>query len=396
VELVKAKLTQAAGLLAEVGWDAWMVQFGRETGMLPDPIQELCVGVDVTWPSAFLLHRSGESVALVGDGDVELVRSVGAYSRVEGYTEGLGEPLRRQLASWQVGSLAANYSKFDPAADGLTHGAYLLLLDLLKGLPCRDGLLSSEPLVRRLREIKLEAEVLRIKRAVEVGEELFREVAAFLEPGVTEAQLHGFVREQMRNRGLGSSWDEESDPGVTFGPKDQVGHGGGGDVALREGETAFVDLGVVVEGYACDLQRTFYILREDEEDAPANVRAAFDAVRGALQTGFDALRPGLECTEVDAVARAALQGAGMPAPPFAFGHHLGRRAHDGGGVLGPPWERYGDAPHYLLEEGNVLALEFAAPTTDPHVGWVSLEENVHLSAQGPRWLSEPQERVICL
>ncbi|MDQ2830023.1 MAG: hypothetical protein M3Y74_13365, partial [Chloroflexota bacterium] len=43
-------------------------------------------------------------------------------------------------------------------------------------------------------------------------------------------------------------------------------------------------------------------------------------------------------------------------PQFAFGHHLGRTAHDGGGTLGPRWPRYGATPELLVEEGNVFAL----------------------------------------
>lgn len=49
--------------------------------------------------------------------------------------------------------------------------------------------------------------------------------------------------------------------------------------------------------------------------------------------------------------------AGYPEYKYATGRHLGRLAHDGAGVLGPEWERYGQTPHYPLEAGHVYTVQ---------------------------------------
>ncbi|HZJ10019.1 MAG TPA: M24 family metallopeptidase, partial [Trueperaceae bacterium] len=72
----------------------------------------------------------------------------------------------------------------------------------------------------------------------------------------------------------------------------------------------------------------------------------------------------------------------------ATGHQVGRHVHDGGVILGPRWERYGDAPYGALEEGNVFTIE---PTIlmSPAPSML-VEENVVVTASGAQWLSERQ------
>jgi Xaa-Pro aminopeptidase len=70
---------------------------------------------------------------------------------------------------------------------------------------------------------------------------------------------------------------------------------------------------------------------------------------------------------------------------------VGRAAHDGGTVLGPRWDRYGDAPLGLVEEGHVYTLEYGAPV--PGRGYVGLEEVVLVTSNGLEWLSTPQREL---
>jgi pimeloyl-ACP methyl ester carboxylesterase len=91
------------------------------------------------------------------------------------------------------------------------------------------------------------------------------------------------------------------------------------------------------------------------------VQKAFDTVRRAIQSAFDALKPGVECWTIDAIARKVVVDAGYPEYQHATGHTVGRAAHDGGGVLGPKWERYGKTPTYLVEAGNVFTLGRVLP-----------------------------------
>ena len=86
-----------------------------------------------------------------------------------------------------------------------------------------------------------------------------------------------------------------------------------------------------------------------------------------------------------------LVAAGFPEPMYALGHQLGRSAHDGGTLLGPRWDRYGAAPHGVVEAGNVFTLEFGTAVAGR--GYIGLEEDVLVTADGVEWLSTPQREL---
>ena len=109
---------------------------------------------------------------------------------------------------------------------------------------------------------------------------------------------------------------------------------------------------------------------------------------GALEAGRAVLRPGVCGWEVDQAARQALMQAGYPEFMHAFGHHVGRSAHDGATVLGPRWERYGTSIEGVVEAGNVFAIELGVQV--PGRGYIGCEEDVLVTSQGAEYLSEPQ------
>jgi len=124
------------------------------------------------------------------------------------------------------------------------------------------------------------------------------------------------------------------------------------------------------------------------------VSRSFEAVRDSIRAAFDALRPGAILHEVDAAARSTLVGRGFPEYRHATGHQVGRAAHDGGGVIGPLWERYGDAPRRTAEVGEVWTLELGVELEDH--GYLGLEEMIVVEPDGARWLSTPQTALPVL
>jgi Xaa-Pro aminopeptidase len=110
-----------------------------------------------------------------------------------------------------------------------------------------------------------------------------------------------------------------------------------------------------------------------------------------MDAGAAVLRPSAVGWEVDAAARVTLVDAGYPEPMYALGHQLGQSAHDGGTVLAPRWDRYGETPFGAVEEGNVFTLEYGVPV--PGRGYIGLEEDVLVTADGIEWLSTPQREL---
>ncbi|MGH2345939.1 MAG: M24 family metallopeptidase [Chloroflexota bacterium] len=391
--VVREKILQAVGLLREHDIDLWVAQFGRETHAHPEPSQDLLVGLSITWNSAFLIARDGTTIALVATGDADEARRADCYQEVIPYVQGIGPELLKVLERLNPRSIALNYSIDDAAADGITHGMYLLWHQLLAGTPYADRTVSAGPMLAPLRARKLPIEVERIAAAVARTEPIFDRLERFLRPGVTEKQAYAFVTDLLREEHLEPGWDPAHCPHVAIGPNTAYGHAGPSDIAVEPGHLIFMDLGVSLDGYCSDLQRTFYVAHPGEDSSPPAVRACFETVRGALEAGAAALRPGVAHYQVDDAARGHLVAAGYAPPPFAFGHHVGQKAHDGGGTLGPRWERYGKTPELPVELGNVFALEFAVPCPEPGHGYVSIEENVLLEESGVRWLSNRQQEL---
>ncbi len=391
--LVSQKVHQAQAILREMAIDCWIVQFAQETGLHPDPVQQGLIGTDVTWLSAFLIPANGDPIAIVGKGDVEKVRAVGAYPDIRGYVQGISDPLREALNAWQPRNIAITYSEDDHAADGITYGNYRRLRQALKGTPYLDHLVSAEAVVQRVRGRKLPEEVRRIRQACVLTAQLFDEIQGLLRPGVTGLHILDYAHAWMRERNLQPAWDPASCPCAPIGPRSPVGHVPAGDIAAETGDLIFCDVGVVYEGYRSDMQRTWYLLRPDEDHPPANIQIAWDTLMSAVKAGVRQLRPGKRGWQVDAAARRAIRDAGFPEPEFAFGHHLGTNAHDGGGVLGPRWERYGKAPQYPIEVGQVYAVEYAIPSSYPYQGWVSVEDDLQVTRSGVEWMVPPQRAL---
>ena len=394
-DLITAKHRQASELMPEHGLDCWIVQFARETGMRADPAGYL-VGMSVTWPSAFLLHRDGRSAAVVATGDQALAQMVGVWSEVRPYVQSPRETLIPLLDEWAPTAIGVTYDDSDHLADGITHGMLLVLESLLAGTPHADRLVSAGPLASAVRSRKLPEEVEGIRRAVRATEEMLARIEReLLRPGAVEREVQAAVHRWVREAGYGFAWEEAGNPLVNFGaPAGPLGHLPPGDATLQPGLLAHVDIGLTVDGFASDLQRMWYLPREGETAPPPAALAAFDAVLSAIDACVETMVPGVAGHEVDAAGRALLSGRGFGEPQFAFGHQVGLVAHDAGGLLGPRWERYGNLPEIPLQDGNVFAVETGVLVEG--IGLMGLEEQVALGPEGATYLSKPQRELKLL
>jgi Xaa-Pro dipeptidase len=394
MNLTRAKLNQAADLMESHGIDCWIVQFARETGLRSDPLAYL-IGAAVTWPSAFLLNRDGRTAAIVGTGDSAQVEATGLWDVVRGYVATPRDDLVAILDSWNPKSIGVTWSASDDTADSITVGMYRMLESLLAGTQHADRLVPAGQLAGEVRRRKLPDEIEGIHSAIAFTEQIFQRVENHLRPGTTEKELQRQIQDWVREAGLGFSWEELIDPMVEFGPRTgAMGHTPPGDHKLEPGHVIHVDLGVLRDGFASDLQRTWYWLNEGETAAPEPVMKAFEATRAAIDAGMAVLKPGRAGHEVDAASRRTVVDAGYPEPGFAFGHHVGRVAHDGAGTLGPRWERYGDGPDVRIEPSNVFAVEMDIDV--PGYGMVGLEEEAVVDDDGAHFLSNPQRELWLL
>jgi Xaa-Pro aminopeptidase len=391
--LIKDKVGQAIAILREFNVDCW-ITFARETVLNGDPVLDYLVTGDLTWQSAIILSSSGKTCAIVGQYDTQSISDIGAYDAVIGFVEGFRKPFVEYMATLKPRTIAVNYSKESEVCDGITHGMYLTLVDLLRELHLEDRIISAEEIISALRQRKTGRELASIKEAVRHTEEIFLLVGDFIRPGVTEQQIASFMHRELERRGLGPGWEAATCPAVFTGPDAAGAHYSPTTRQVQPGHLVNLDFGVMCERYVSDQQRTFYVLREGESSAPREVQQGFDVVVRAIESSRRAMKPGVRGVDVDAVARGITTTAGYDQFAHGLGHQVGRSVHDGTALLGPAWEKYGRKPFVPLEEGMVFTLE--PRVTIPGHGIATLEEMVVVTSGGAEYLTRPESQLLLI
>jgi Xaa-Pro aminopeptidase len=392
--LIQEKVKQAIEILKEGQIDLWLT-FVRETSGVRDPMLDFLIGPnDLTWPSALILTRQGEKVAIVGNLEKDAVSRQEVFDTIVGYDTGVRAPLRDTIARLDPERIAVNTSRNNVHADGLTHAMYEILRDYLKDTPYADRLVSAEPIVNALRGRKTQEELRRIRKAVEITDEIYRKTFEFIEVGMTELEIGEYMHQLARDYAVGLAWPAENCPAVNSGPDSPIGHSSPTEIKVERGHIVHFDFGVKYEDYCSDIQRLVYVLREGETEAPPEVQRGFITIRTAIEKSRQAMKPGVTGNAIDVIAREILTDAGYPEYPHALGHQLGRVAHDGGALLGPLWEKYGDDPNKELEAGQVFTIEPGLAV--PNYGYVALEEDVVMTENAAEYIGEPQRELVLL
>jgi Xaa-Pro aminopeptidase len=393
LEIIKEKHQQMPKILDELDIDCWMV-FLRETASTPDPIQPLVMGGDVVWQSAFVFaikDNEFQKIAIVGNYDANYEKSKGIWDEVIGYKEGISEPLLKLIKELDPKKIALNYSIDDVVADGLSHGLFLTLSSILKDY--KDKFISAAPIIRAVRGRKSKKEIELITKACELTMDIYEKIGSQIKPGMKETTIQKMFHDEMDQLEVVEAWARPNCPSVDAGPDKELGHDAPSpEMVTKKEHTLHYDFGIKLQGYCSDIQRMYFFGKEEE--IPEELQHAFDTVHGAITRAAEYIKPGVTGHSVDKIARDYVIERGYEEYGHALGHQVGTKAHDGGVLLGPLWERYGDAPKGEVEENNVFTLELHVKTED--YGAVSLEEDIVITKDGCRFLVPRQEEFICL
>jgi Xaa-Pro aminopeptidase len=391
--LVKEKINQAKQLLKEFDVDCW-ITFVRESQINRDPTLAFLVTADLTWHSALTISKNGKAHAIVGKYDQQTVEDTGAYDEVIGFVEGIKEPFHTYIKKLNPKNIALNYSEGSEIADGITHGMYLTMFYLLKKIGFEDRIISAERIVSALRERKSKTEIENIKGAIKITEEIFNKVSKFIKPGKTEKEIASFMKAEVEKRNLEFAWEPSVCPAVFTGPETAGAHYAPSDRKVERGHILNMDFGVKYNHYCSDMQRTFYVLEDDETNMPDDVRKGFITIVNAIEKSKQAMKPGVKAVEIDKIARDIIVDNGYEEFPHGLGHQVGRFSHDGTALLGPPWEKYAQKPFQALEEGMVFTIEPRLQVQKR--GTATIEEMVLVTSSGAEWLTTPQKEIILI
>jgi Xaa-Pro aminopeptidase len=388
--LIKEKISQARDILNELDIDCW-ITFVRESSILHDPMLDFLIEADVTWHSAFIITKTGDTYAIVGQMERPTIEDLGVYSHVFGYVEGVKNILLDTLKKIDPSNIALNYSTDSEICDGLTHGMYLTLHDFLSEIGFEDRIVSSERITSSLKARKTPYEVERIKTAIANTLDIISRATSFIQPGKSEKEVADFMIREAEKRDLEPAWEKSHCPAVFTGPDTADAHYKPTDRKVERGHVLNMDFGVKFENYCSDIQRTFYILEEGEDQAPPEVRKGFETIVEAIVRAKGAIQPGVQGVDIDRIAREHIVSQGYEEFPHGLGHQVGRFAHDGTALLGPAWEKYGRKPFIPLEEGMIFTIEPRLKV--PGRGTVTIEEMIVIRKEGAEFLAEPQKTL---
>jgi len=117
------------------------------------------------------------------------------------------------------------------------------------------------------------------------------------------------------------------------------------DEVIKEGELVIIDYGATYNGYCSDCTRTVMIGEADERQM-----VVYNLVEKAQKAAMNAVSPGVECKEVDRVARDIFAGEGYREEfGHSVGHGVGLMVHESPGL--------NSTNNQKLEAGMVVTVE---------------------------------------
>jgi Xaa-Pro aminopeptidase len=249
---------------------------------------------------------------------------------------------------------------------------------LQESFPPGAELAPAPGIVERLRTVKSDDEIDRIRGSVRLCSQAFRNALKFVRPGVREHELAAELDYQMRLLGAEGSAFETI---VASGSRSALPHAQPTPKALNNNELLLIDMGAALSGYASDMTRMVHLGRPSRK-----VRRLHQAVHDAQLAALDAVRDGITAGYVDRRARGILRARELDSLfVHSTGHGLGLEIHE------PP--RIGKGEKTRLCAGMVITIE-------PGVyiggfGGFRIEDTVVVTRSGCEVLTEtPKELLV--
>jgi Xaa-Pro aminopeptidase len=240
---------------------------------------------------------------------------------------------------------------------------------------------DATPLLARVRAVKTEQEVERMRIANEIAAAAMEHVKEHLRPGMTESEAAGLWEGHVHGQGTNR---DDVDLALAFS---LVWSGEGirtftatADRPVQANEPTLFEIWVCADGYWCD--HTKNVCPEEPRPEYTDLEEQLLSVYGTL---VDLCRPGQSLAELDRTAREAIAALGYPGQPsHPLCHGVGARAHE------PPYaHQAGDG---TIEAGMVLAIE-------PGIYWeggggLRVEDNFLVTEAGPEKLSSFPDGIV--
>ena len=236
-------------------------------------------------------------------------------------------------------------------------------------------LTTTAGLVEELRQTKDAGEIAAIRKAIRQAEKAFAVLRATLRGELTEKRVADDLEHQIRLLGAKQT---SFTPIVAVGGRGALPHYRPGNVRIDAAGVVLVDWGADEGLYKSDLTRLLVTGR-----IPPKLETVYGVVLTAQRRAIEAIRPGVACHEIDAVARQVIEKAGFGKRfKHALGHGIGLDIHEA--------PRLGPKQKPALKAGMVVTVEPGIYL--PGRFGVRLEDDVLVTTDGCEVLSSlPKE-----
>jgi len=251
---------------------------------------------------------------------------------------------RLQLVDWRDGTnpYEAAAALLDPRGRyAISDSAWSMhLLGLIEQLP-ESRYVSMTEALPMLRAVKDADELQRLSSAAEAADAAYYDILEVPFAGRKETELGADLADLLRTYGH----SQVDFTVVGSGPNGANPHHEVGERVIADGDMVVLDFGGLRYGYGSDTTRTVHVGEPTAEE-----RQVHDLVRQAQQAGFEAVRPGIPCQEIDRVPRAVITDAGY-GEYFIHrtGHGIGLTTHE------PPYMVEGETQP--LQPGMCFSIE---------------------------------------
>jgi Xaa-Pro aminopeptidase len=237
-----------------------------------------------------------------------------------------------------------------------------------KALPSslrRKFFVATDGLVAKLRQVKDEDEIARMRRAATLGCKLFAGLLEHIVAGATEAETAARLEFAARMAGAEAMSFETI---VASGARSALPHGRATVAKLPRRGFITLDFGVVLEGYCSDMTRTVHLGKANQREWDV-----YHSVLEAQQAAVGVVGPGVICGDVDEAARSVLRRFKLDKVfSHSTGHGVGLEIHEG--------PRIAAEQKQVLEPGMVITIE-PGVYLDDEFG-VRIEDMVLVTATG--------------
>lgn len=216
--------------------------------------------------------------------------------------------------------------------------------------------------LRELRMAKDPAEVDALRAAASAADRVVDQIAAGRLVGRTEAE----VSREVRDRLVVEGHDVADFAIVGSGPNSASPHHEASERVIHAGEPIVLDIGGTMAGYCSDTTRTLWVTGGDPANGPdPEFLALYELLRRAQAEASAAVRPGVACEAIDAVARDIIT-AGGHGPDFIHrvGHGIGLETHEEPYLVSGNQEPLREGFAFSVEPGIYLEGRYGARIED--------------------------------